>query len=238
MMEELRPLPMMKSHGYNRVSAGEVQSWHPIQGSNCHTASVSSNPIRCMNPPYVYRAPAYMARTESKSVCRSFNEIKQQVTAFGPKHAEHAKRLYQLDGKTPECRRVLAPPSRPSFGPMQVSNFNQSGVTDGCYLPRDLSFTSAANRATSCTDLARGQVAVPITSRPYETVLKVAKISPRPDKMQPKKLTTSFSFGGKAPSNKVDEGLIKKSVQFQKSGLEMDLENAPVFQILCEISRT
>eukprot|EP00495_Collosphaeridae_sp_1-RS-2012_P004531 TRINITY_DN382_c0_g1_i3.p1 TRINITY_DN382_c0_g1~~TRINITY_DN382_c0_g1_i3.p1 ORF type:complete len:67 (-),score=4.36 TRINITY_DN382_c0_g1_i3:267-467(-) len=66
-------------------------------------------------------------------------------------------------------------------------------------------------------------------------MIRVARISARPNIMRPR---TSSSVGETFVNKKKYDGLITKSVDFQDSIRKMDLKNAPVFQILCEISKT
>jgi len=75
-----------------------------------------------------------------------------------------------------------------------------------------------------------GRESLPVVSPPSETVLKVARISARPNRMRPK----TSSRVGVTMANKTVDGLKKKSL----SRLEVDLKDAPLFQILCEISKT
>jgi len=71
-----------------------------------------------------------------------------------------------------------------------------------------------------------------LTPQSNETILKVAKISPTPSKKQLMRTKTLFE-------NIVNKKIEKeKSVDFQASEHDIDLSNAPLFQMLCEISHT
>jgi len=143
----------------------------------------------------------------------NFRKIKQEVVAFGPKHAEHARRVYQSKGTQPiqEFMQIMAPSYRPNYDSMQVSR-HISQLSKGSYLLGEHVHHRSVNQTAWYTDSLKAQVPVPVTSQHNETVLKVAKISPR------------------------EHGLAKKSDVFQDGGCEIDLSNAPIFQILCEIS--
>lgn len=233
-MEGLRSFPVIQNQGYYGDAEENVQGWKTTQGCNTHVAPVSSNPTRYINLNHLSSAPANNVSWESKTA--SPNERKQKVTAFGPNQAEHARRLYQSRGNNPDFQPGLAHQNRPYFNPMLVSNYRQCGVKKQHYLPRDSSLSRPRNRATTCFGIAKRKVYVPIKSQPQETVLKVARISPRPDMMQSKILKKSFSFGGKLPTKK--ERMVRKSNIGHDMKPEMDLETGPLFQILCEISET
>jgi len=230
-MEEMRSFPAIQNHGYLGATAEKVLGWQTTQTCNTHVPPVSSNPIKCMNPGYLSSAPRNNLSWESKRTTP--NKNKREVSAFGPREAEHARRFYQSIGSKPDFRPGLASHYRPSFDPMANSNHPKWGVWERHCLPRA---NRPVHRATTCSDSADCQVYVPVKCQPKETVLKVARISPRPDMMQSKTLKTSFSFGSKLPIKK--ERLVKKSSEFHETGLEMDLKNAPLFQMLCEISKT
>merc|ERR1719285_240505 len=77
----------------------------------------------------------------------------------------------------------------------------------------------------------------PNYGRTYETILKEAKISPRPNEKQTSRQKTIRGFGEKLLREKVTVRTSVKSIDFQSKEMGMDLSDAPLFQILCEISK-
>ena len=81
----------------------------------------------------------------------------------------------------------MVPPHRTNYGPMQVSYHNRTQVTEGSNLLGESVNDRSVNQTQLYTDLNKGQVPVSVTyqSQSYETILKVAKILPLPNKKQP-----------------------------------------------------
>jgi len=231
-MEKLKQFPKENFKSYHEVQEDEVHGWQPAARFDSHMASNTTEPISNINS-RVSEGAAYGRSKEAKRpVYSNFPKIKQEVSAFGPKHAEHARRVYQLKGTQPlqKFGQIMVPPYRPNYDPMQVSRDRKSQVTKGSYLLGEHVHDRSVNQTTLYTESLKGQVPVPVISKPYETVLKVARISPRPNKEQPMKKTCL-----KVLYHKVQHGFAKKSDVFQDSGCEIDLTNAPIFQMLCEI---
>jgi len=234
-MEKLNHFQRENFWRYNEVQEDKVRSWQHAATYDTHMASISPDPLSYINPNLGSAGPANRKRRESKRpVHRNFPQIKQEVSAFGPKHAEHARRFYQSKRTQPiqEFPQVIVPSFRPNSGPMQVPGHRQTRVTGGGLHGRSL------NQTALYTDSLKSQKPVPDTSESCETVLKIAKISRRPSKKLTTKAKTSFGFGVKLLNHKVGRGSVKKSDDFHDSGCERDLSNAPVFQILCEITNS
>jgi len=237
-MEKLHQFPIENFRRYHAVQEDKVRRWQPVTRFNTHMASISCEPLSYINPSVGSEGPAYRKNRESKRpVHPNFPKIKQEVSAFGPKHAEHARRFYQSKRTQPiqQFQQVMV---RPNYGHTEVSGHRQTQVTEGVHLLGESAIGRSLNPTALYNDSLKSQVPVPDTSLPYETVLKIAKISPRPSKKQPTKNKTSFGFGVKLSNHKVERGSLKKSDNFEDNGREIDLSNAPVFQILCEISNT
>jgi len=240
-MEKLKQFPIEKFQRYYEVQGNKVHRWQPVPRFNNRMTSISANPISYINGSLATEGPPYNKDSYLQSrrpVQRNFPKIKKEVSAFGPKHAEHARRFYQSKGTQShqEFQQVMVPPYRPNYGPMQVSCQRNTEVTREGYLLGEPVFDRSVNQIALCTDSVKGQVPVSVTSQPYETVLKVAKISPRPSEKQP--TTTKTGFGVKLVNKKVEQGLLNQSHGSQDSRSEIDLSNAPIFQMLCEISNT
>jgi len=230
-MEELKPFPLKKNEGCDNGVLTNESHAHQLTQIECYTiaSSLSSKLIAHNNPSYIQREPPFSGRRQSKSVCHSFPKINHEVTAFGRKHAEYARRLYQSEAKKPEFQQVIVPPYQPNYGPMELSYCNRQGGVNGSNLLGDSVRSRDVNKTTTLyTKSAMGRG----TSN---TVLKVARIAPRPKNKRPK---SSSTVGVTLVNKKIHDRLIKKSDGFQDRRLEIHLKNAPLFQILCEISKT
>jgi len=171
-------------------------------------------------------------RKSERSVGRPIPRTKQEVFAFGPLHAERARRFYQSQRTQliHQFRKVMIVPYVPNYDPMQVSGHRQTKVTEGVYFPGEVSGRSR-NQTALYTDSCKSQVPVPGTSQPFETVLKIIQIAPRPSRRQPTDTKASIGFGEKLLYHTEKRGSMKKSHDFQ-DGCEVDLSNSPIFQIL------
>jgi hypothetical protein len=219
--------------GYHGGSAWPDYGWQPPIGCSTHVAAISCEPLS-HNINSICGGPA---RNEcvvfNSAECRSFPKMKQEISAFGPKHAEHARRFYQSTRIQPGYRRDLVAPSRPNYGHKQVSHIKPTLSKEGGNFVGESVFKRSMNRLTLQADSVTRQVPVPLSSQ-QEVVLKVAKISSRPDKKQPSDLKTSFSFSERYLKN---NNLGQPSTYSEDDENDIDFSNAPVFQILCEISK-
>jgi hypothetical protein len=168
-----------------------------------------------------------------KVACNNHPEIKQEVFAFGPQHAEQARRLYQSKGCKSLFEQVLGPPYRSLHGSMQIpfqrTHFGSFVSGEGI---SDLKKWSALclNRDSHT------RVRFSFASESSETVLKVANISPKPDKKQGSKPRSLYGVLENGHSKKLDQGTLKKLTESLDNEDKIDLSTAPIFQILCEIS--
>jgi len=238
-IEKLKQFPLEQR--YNEVQEDKFYKWQPLARVNNYMASTSPAPINyIIKPSLISEGPAYKRKNDLKRpVYRCFPKIKQEVSAFGPKHAEHARRFYQSK-RTQSIQKYqtdMVPRYLPNYESRQVSFHKNTRVTEGGYLLGEPVADRSVKTALH-TDSIKGQVPGHFMSQPYETVLKVAKISPRPSKKQLSKSLTSNGLGVKLLKHKVEAGIVRKCDVFQDSGSEVDLSNAPVFQILCEMSNT
>jgi len=240
-MGKLNQFPIENFGRYHQVQEDKVRSWQAVARFNAHINSISSEPSSYISPNLDFEGPGYQKNWNPKSPThRKFPKVKQEVAAFGPQHAEHARRYYQTKRTQPiqEFRQIIIPPFRPNHGPVQVSGHRQTQVAERVYLLREPVFVTSLNQTALYTDSLKSQVPVPDTSPASENVLKIAKISTRPSKKQPTKTKASIGFGVKLLNHKVERGPAKNSDDCLDSACERDLSNAPVFQILCEVSNT
>lgn len=158
--------------------------------------------------------------------------MQREVSAFGPKHAEQARRFNQSKGGYQQYAQVLVLPYRPNHGPIQNSYEHTQG---GGFFSRELIF-DLKKPPTQYTYKSDGPIQFIAASEPLEIVLKVANISSRSGKKQLKKPKAVSSFIDKAYYETVDV-CATKSIDFLDDEDEIDLSNAPIFQMLCEMSK-
>jgi len=233
-VEKLKQLPKDNFQVYHGVSAEQHQVWQPAQGCSTHEAAISCEPIS-HNINSIFGGPVRKTFREFNSaVRRSFPKMKQEVSAFGPEHAEHARRFYQSTGTQPEFQQDLVPTFQPKYGCMQVSYIKQTQSNKGRGFLGESVFKRTINR--TCTDSVSPQVPVHVSLK-HEAVLKVAKISSRPNKKHPNDSKSFLGFSENLFKNKMNTGTLKNSIDSEDIQDDMDLSNAPVFQMLCEISK-
>jgi len=234
-MEKQKHFPKDNFQVYHGASAGQGQGSQLLAGRSTSVAVISSDPI-IQNTNQVSGDSFYNGRAETKSTghCKH-PKIKKEVFAFGPAHAEHARRLYQSKGALSKFRQDLVLRYQPDDGSMQVSYVKKTKSSKGvCFFGRTV-LNRGINSTTLCTNSVSCKSAVPV-NRP-EAVLKEAKISPRPDKKQTKNPKVSLCSSGKLLNSEMDQGALQKSIDCQNVQDYEDLSNAPVFQLLCEISK-
>lgn len=235
-MQQLRQLPTDNFQEYYGVSREQNQGWQQTLGCSNYTAAMSCEQ-NGYNTNSISGGAMHNQGRESKRVLgRNNPNLRQQVSAFGPKHAEHARRFYKSKRMQPVFQHDLIPPYRPSDCPIQVSYIKQTQAKKGPDFLGEPVFKRTMNQTTLYTDPVCRQVPVPVTFE-HEAVLKVAKISSRPDKKQQNNSKVFQSFSKKLFKINMDKDTGKKSMNSQDVEDDIDLSNAPVFQILCEISK-
>jgi len=236
-MEKLNQFPKENFQRYHEVQEDKVRRWQAVTKFNAHIASIRSEPSSYIKPSLGFEGPAYKTRDPKRPIHRNFPKVKQKVSAFGPQHAERARRYYQTKRTQPiqEFGQITIPPYRPSYGHVQVSGHSQTQATEGVDLRREPVLVTSLNKKALYTDSLKSQVPVPDTFQASENVLKIAKISTRPSKKEPTKRIASIGFGLKLLNHKVKRGSVKNSNDCLDSACERELSNAPVFQILCEM---
>jgi hypothetical protein len=219
---------------YEGISGDQKQGWQPTQGCSTQVAAITCVPVSYSNTNLIRGGSADKGCTGSKSeVCRNDSRMKQEVSAFGPKHAEYARRFYQFKGAQSLFQQNMLGAYRLNYGPMEVSNIKPSLTNRRGDLQGEPVWKIALNKATLYTDSVSRQVPEPVAFQ-EEPVLKVAKISSRPVKSNNSKVYPSFSE--QLFNSKMDQKTLK-SIKYQDLEDDIDLANAPVFQILCKISK-
>jgi len=236
-MDKVARFPMT-CWNYNRISSdADYRSEGKLrEGWNCHVTSVKSKLIENINPrsaSWGYINPKLV----SGGSCTKLNDdpkLRQDVSAFGPKHAEHARRFYQETGKSV----FLFPACRQPYDSAGVSYNDLSQANRGESLLEQPAF-GAVHYKTFFNHSTTSRVPVNVASNPRETVLKVAIISARPKVKRHDEPKAELAFGEMKRSKRSDDSLSKKSIDFQEmKNLLRELSKAPLFQILCEISNT
>jgi len=239
MMDKFVRFPMT-CWNYNRISSdADYRSQGELEeGWNPHVTSVRSKLIRNSNPrsaPWSYINP----RLVSGGSCYKLDDdlkLRQDVSAFGPKHAEHARRFYQVTGRS---QSVVFPACRPTYDTVGVSYNDLSQAKRRESLLKQPAFGGTVNQRKFFNHSATSRVPVNVASHPRETVLKVAMISSRPKVKRQDEPITELAFGEMKCRKRSDDNLSKKSIDFQgMKNLLRELSKAPLFQILCEISNT
>jgi hypothetical protein len=235
--EKLKQFPTEHFQLYHGVSEGQHQRWQPTFGCSTNVAVNSSGPSR-HNINSTFGGPVQDDSMEFNILeSLSVPKMKQEVFAFGPKHAEQARWFYQSTLTQPEFHPDVVPTFIPNNGSVQVPYIKQTQSCKESDLLGESDFKRTINNSTSYTDPFSHEVPLSVSSE-NEAVLKVAKISSRPDKKQAKDSKSSFfDFSENLSKNKIDQGTLKQSIDSEDIEDYIDLSNAPVFQILCEISK-
>jgi len=231
----------MNCENYNRISSyadnrgqGELQG-----GWNSHVTSVSSKLVGNIHPrsdSWSYINPRFVSGGSCYKLVDD-RRSEPDVSAFGLKHAERARRFYQETGRSQ--RIAFVPPCRPTDDPVGVSYNELSQANRRESLLERPAFGGAVTHGRFFNHSATSRVPVNVASPPRETVLKVAVISSRPKVKRQDEPKPELAFGEKKHRKRSDNNLIKKSVDFQgMKNLLRELSEAPLFQILCEISNT
>jgi len=227
-IENLSQFPT-NEYGHHGVSAN-VQAWQPALVYRTRVGTTGSSPVSQTSTSQVSRGQTSNGCHKGKRLARhDHQDIKREVCAFGPKHAENARRFYQSKAAKPHLEEISVQACPYNYGPMRAP-YKQTQVR-GYFPGKRGSKMKTQQPLHPCKSSDRL-----VASERYQTVLKIANISPRPDKKQTIKPKTLFSFLGNE-HQKEDHSATKKSNNFQDSEDERDLSNAPVFQILCEISK-
>jgi hypothetical protein len=231
-MMKQNQFPTRNVQGYRGLSA--EKAWQRTLGCNTRMGAFSSWPICSTKASFASGYSTNSGFGKPKRVLGSNNpEMQQEIFAFGPKHAEHARRLNQSKGGNQQYQQILALPCRSDYGPMQ--NLYEQTQGRGFFSREPVSCVK--KQPVQYPYISDGPLQLTVESEPLEIVLKVANISSRPDKKQFHKPKAVFGFLENGHNEKVEHVRAKKSIDFLDNEDEIDLSNAPIFQILCEISK-
>jgi len=211
---KLNQFSIMKNQGCSGVTVEQIRACQPTVGCITRVEFVSSEQTSRTNASLLSGGNTIQGYGKSTILGRSsYSKNKPGVSAFGPKHAEYARRIYQSKGAIPRFGQVLVPSLRSNYGPMQAYS-ERLQVRDRFAGERVFNIK---NRLIY-PEKTNGAVSVCVASEPHETVLRVANISPRPKK----------------EFNKTKQLSLSQSRDFYES---KDVSNAPLFKILCELSK-
>jgi len=173
---------------------------------------------------------------KTQPLCRKAPKAKQQVSAFGPAHAEQARKLYQLKGfrHKQTQKKCLGLPRRCNIhygSEIMLSQHEQTQIsTNGGQLPKDPTYNGRrVQHGTS------GKKELPLDDmlEQNQPILKLVKISSRPDKYTCKN-TSNVEHSECAGEHFME----KKPLNFKKGVGGKDLSSLTILQILENISST
>jgi len=133
-------------------------------------------------------------QVKSQPLCRKGTKAMQQVSAFGPAHAEQARKFYQLKGfrnkqRHKNCLGVQRRCNIHNGSKIMLSQHEQTQVgTYGGQLLKDPKYRGRrVQHGTSC----KKEVPLSDMNEQNQPILKLAKISSRPNKYTSKQINTS-----------------------------------------------
>jgi len=214
---KLNQFSIVKAQGYSGIKAGQIRACQPTIGCNTRVEFVSSEQTSRTNAGFLSVGNTNQGCGKPTIPGRSnYSKNKPEISAFGPKHAEYARRIYQSKGAIPRSAQVLVPSLRSNYGPMQA--YCERLQVRGCFAGERVSNTK---NHLIYPETMNGAVSVCVASQPHETVLRVANISPQRNK----------------EFHKTEQPSLSKSRDFYESMDDNYLSNGPLFQILCELSK-
>jgi len=166
---------------------------------------------------------------ERYQVNKNCRENAQPFMPFN--HAEYARGFYESSLQGTESNDFNVRPS----GQYSHPQVNQRTLSGGRTMHQP-GFQRLLNQGAPNMEMVRGRVAVPVISQPYKPVVRIATISPRLDWKQPDK-AKNIGIQPFRESALNDSMRHKKSLNFGSES-EEDLASSPIFQMLCEISKT
>jgi len=167
-----------------------------------------------------------------QGVCQLINRhsrrLKQNNSAFGPLHAEHARKFYQSNESQPtyEYSSQLILPYQ-----QDVQFVRQMPVSYQTYNPIYIERGRRVSKPKCHNQRPQNRDHEHVKSKPRTPILKMATISPRPGK-QNEIINPSLKVG--VPD------FISKEIEDKKllsSKVEKELSGSPIYQILGELTR-
>jgi len=233
---------MKKVNGYIGVSTNECQLWKLLGHSNsckAHEATINRIRIRgCTVRSLNEEVRDSGAKTkitsnqsESQLLLREVSKVGQKVSAFGPAHAEKARKLYLIKGSQSQHMPIL-----PNRSDIQLSRHivkshhqdaedstNEVNSKDPIYYGQRVLYRNSKENPVSFTPVAELN----------QPILKIVTILPRPKKecvRRPK----SFSDAGEIVYSR--EGFVKKESLSHEDKVQHNVYCSTILQILEEIS--
>jgi len=171
---------------------------------------------------------------ESQRSMRGGSKVMRKVSAFGPAHAEQARKLYQIRRTQPEKRLQSfesADRSRFQSGHyITISKHDKAQVsTQGVQLPKD---PVQYEQRVKYTNSGGKRVPTPNMHEPNQPILKIVTIAPRPNKESAgkPKISSEVEDAGKTREVFMKEQPSKRGDKVQK------VPCITILQILGEIS--
>jgi len=168
-----------------------------------------------------------------KLVLRKAAKVMQKISAFGPAHAEKARKLYQIKG----IRAERGPEFLPNHSHIQPVGYIQKSYcqhaevsTNEVNITKDpVHYGQRVPHRKSTED----QVSVSTATDENQPILKIVTITPRPNAERARKPKSSSDAGETVYSR---EGLVKNIALNNKDRVQQNYPCATILQILGEIS--
>jgi len=168
-----------------------------------------------------------------KLVFREASKVMQKISAFGPAHAEKARKLYQIKGSQADQGPEFLPNHShiQPVGYIQKSNCQNAEVsTNEANIPKDpVHYGQRVPHRKSTED----QVSISTATDENQPILKIVTITPRPNEERARK-PKSFSYAEETVHSR--EGLVKKDQLNIEDRAQQNYPCATILQILGEIS--
>jgi len=243
---------MEKVIGKNGYTVGDFQLLNTQRHSNCLPAHAHTTPIdpsRICNHAVLNSVTQIASERRGKTtrgkyfgerqpLYRQDPKAIQQVSAFGPAHAEQARKLYQFKGTTHKHRHKnsLSLPHRCNINYGSVILLSQPEQTQNCrnggQLPKESEHCGQrVQHGTSC----KREVILANMLEQNQPILKWAKLSSRPGKYT-SKMRNALNVEDCEYAREDFVG--KKPLNYKNGVREKDLSSFTILQILESISST
>jgi len=236
---------MKKVKGYMGVPTNDYQLSKVLGHSNSYKFTAITHSVQISGPPVIgpqsgvtgeNGAKSKSANNQSESrklVLRESSKVMSKISAFGPAHAEKARKIYQIKGMQAEqgpeflLNHSHIPPvcySQKLYRQNAEVSTNQVNITKD---PVDYGQRVPHTKSTE------DQVPIATVTDANQPILKIVTITPRPNVERARKPKSSADTGQTVYSR---EGLVKNNPLNIEDGAHQNYPCATILQILAEIS--
>jgi len=237
---------MKKAKGYIGVPTNDCKRCKVLGHSCSHKFyTATTHTVHICGPPITGSSSGATGENEAKSkssnnqsesrklVLREASKVMQKISAFGPAHAEKARKLYQIKG----IRAERGPEFLPNHSHIQPVGYIQKSYcqhaevsTNEVNITKDpVHYGQRVPHRKSTED----QVSVSTATDENQPILKIVTITPRPNAERARKPKSSSDAGETVYSR---EGLVKNIALNNKDRVQQNYPCATILQILGEIS--